>query len=106
VLFVPVCAVVGLPVIMAAELLPRSPRRKVNMLIVLAALMLARGDRWRGQAMPLCSLAYCLFRFATEFIRSEARGWGGLTFYQWSAVGIGAAMGECCCTVERVSCGA
>ncbi|RIK82686.1 MAG: diacylglyceryl transferase [Planctomycetota bacterium] len=44
------------------------------------------GYRLRGQLIKLYIIAYLAYRFATEFIRPEARLWGGLTGYQWSCV--------------------
>jgi phosphatidylglycerol:prolipoprotein diacylglycerol transferase len=40
----------------------------------------------RWQRLKLYLIAYCLFRFATEFIRPEPRIIGGLTAYQWGAI--------------------
>lgn len=49
-------------------------------------------QRFPGDWMPLYLIAYAIYRFASEWIRPEADWlWGG-TFYQWSAVGIAAAM--------------
>jgi phosphatidylglycerol:prolipoprotein diacylglycerol transferase len=42
----------------------------------------------RGQLIKLYILAYVVFRFATEFIRPEARLWGGLTGYQWTCLAL------------------
>ena len=41
---------------------------------------------YRGQLIKLYILAYLVYRFATEFIRPEARLWQGLTGYQWVAL--------------------
>lgn len=49
--------------------------------------------RWLvGNRMPLYIAGYAGFRFLTEYIRPEPVAFGGLTFYQISAVGIAAAM--------------
>jgi phosphatidylglycerol:prolipoprotein diacylglycerol transferase len=45
-------------------------------------------DLLRGQLIKLYILAYLVYRFATEFIRPEARLWGGLTGYQWAALAL------------------
>jgi phosphatidylglycerol:prolipoprotein diacylglycerol transferase len=42
----------------------------------------------RGQLIKLYILSYLAFRFATEFIRPEARLWGGLTGYQWATLAL------------------
>lgn len=42
-----------------------------------------------GNWMPLYLLSYSLYRFASEFWRPELTYLSGLTFYQWSSVGIG-----------------
>ena len=39
-----------------------------------------------GQLFKCYLVLYSVYRFATEFIRPEARLWWGLTGYQWSAV--------------------
>jgi phosphatidylglycerol---prolipoprotein diacylglyceryl transferase len=41
---------------------------------------------FRGQLIKLYIIAYLVFRFFTEFIRPEPRGWLDLTIYQWCAV--------------------
>ena len=43
---------------------------------------------FRGQLIKLYILAYLGYRFATEFIRPEARLWGGLTAYQWACLAL------------------
>ena len=51
------------------------------------------GRNWRkGDWMPMYLIAYCVYRFASEFIRPEVRLFAGLTFYQLSAVVIALAM--------------
>ncbi|MCO6454562.1 MAG: prolipoprotein diacylglyceryl transferase [Pirellulaceae bacterium] len=47
---------------------------------------LARGGWFRGQLIKLYLLSYLAYRFATEFIRPEARLLWGLTGYQWAAL--------------------
>lgn len=51
----------------------------------LLALLQRRG-LFRGQLIKLYFLAYFAYRFATEFIRPEARLWLHLTGYQWAAL--------------------
>ncbi len=41
---------------------------------------------FRGQLIKLYILSYALYRFASEFIRPEARQWQGLTGYQLASV--------------------
>jgi phosphatidylglycerol:prolipoprotein diacylglycerol transferase len=48
--------------------------------------MLMRVGALRCQRLKLYLIAYGAFRFLTEFIRPEPRGWLGLTFYQWVAL--------------------
>jgi len=43
---------------------------------------------FRGQLIKLYILSYLVYRFATEFIRPEARLWQGLTGYQWAALAL------------------
>jgi phosphatidylglycerol:prolipoprotein diacylglycerol transferase len=42
----------------------------------------------RGQLIKLYIISYLAYRFLTEFIRPEARLWGGLTGYQWAAAAL------------------
>ena len=42
--------------------------------------------------LQLYLIAYCLYRFGTEFIRPEPAWWLGMTFYQWSALGLAGAL--------------
>jgi phosphatidylglycerol:prolipoprotein diacylglycerol transferase len=51
---------------------------------VLAQLQ-ARGI-FRGQLIKLYIMMYLIYRFATEFIRPEAKLWLDLTIYQWAAI--------------------
>ncbi|TWU22190.1 Prolipoprotein diacylglyceryl transferase [Novipirellula galeiformis] len=53
-----------------------------------AAVGIARG-KWTGQWMPLYLVGYAVFRLISEVWRPEPRFVGGLTFYQWSSLGIG-----------------
>jgi len=56
---------------------------------ITAALLLAclRHDGlFRGQLIKLYMIAYAAYRFATEYIRPEARLWYGLTGYQWASI--------------------
>jgi phosphatidylglycerol:prolipoprotein diacylglycerol transferase len=49
---------------------------------------LQRRGLLRGQLIKAYILAYLAYRFATEFIRPEARLWGGLTGYQWACLAL------------------
>ena len=49
----------------------------------------ARRGLLRWQRLKLYLIAYCAFRFATEFIRREPRVVGGLTVYQWGSIAMG-----------------
>src|SRR4029077_124297 len=51
---------------------------------VLLAIGLARGW-YRGNLMKLYIVLYCVYRFASEFIRPEQQFVGGLTAYQWAS---------------------
>ncbi len=54
-----------------------------------AALVLHQFQRrgiLRGRLMRVYFIAYCLYRFLTEFIRPEPALWLGLTGYQWAAL--------------------
>ncbi len=51
-------------------------------------LVLLRKGLFRGQLFKLYLLAYCAFRFCTEFIRPEPRLWLDLTGYQWAALAL------------------
>ena len=52
--------------------------------VVLASLR--RDGMLTGQLFKLYLVVYSIYRFATEFIRPEAKLWGGWTGYQWAAV--------------------
>jgi phosphatidylglycerol:prolipoprotein diacylglycerol transferase len=70
--------------------IPRHPTQiyeslfHLTMAIVLWQLLRRGLLRW--QRLKLYLIGYCLFRFATEFIRPEPRVIGGLTAYQWGAI--------------------
>lgn len=48
--------------------------------------LLERRNLFPTQRLKLYFLAYCLYRFLSEFIRPEVPLTGGLTGYQWSAL--------------------
>jgi phosphatidylglycerol:prolipoprotein diacylglycerol transferase len=54
---------------------------------------LIRHDLLRYQRLKLYLISYGVFRFLTEFIRPEPVWWLGLTFYQWAALLLAAALG-------------
>ena len=60
------------------------------MAVVLWHLLRRKILRW--QRLKLYLIAYCAFRFATEFIRPEPRALAGLTAYQWGALGMAALL--------------
>jgi prolipoprotein diacylglyceryltransferase len=72
--------------------LPRHPAQLYEALFHLSAALvlytLQRRGLFRGQLIKLYILAYLVYRFATEFIRPEARLWQGLTGYQWGALAL------------------
>lgn len=51
-----------------------------------ALFWMQRRGLLRGQLIKLYILSYLAYRFATEWIRPEARLFGGLTGYQWAAM--------------------
>jgi phosphatidylglycerol:prolipoprotein diacylglycerol transferase len=69
---------------------PRHPTQLYESVFHLAAAVvlyqLRKRGLLRGQLIKLYILAYLAYRFATEFIRPEARLWAGLTGYQWAAL--------------------
>lgn len=71
---------------------PRHPTQLYEMLFHCVSAIVAGiaiKDRiLRGYWFLLYLIAYGIFRFATEFLRPEPGLAGGLTFYQWSALGI------------------
>jgi phosphatidylglycerol:prolipoprotein diacylglycerol transferase len=56
-------------------------------------LLAMRLDVLRCQRLKAYLIAYAAFRFLTEFIRPEPAVGGGLTFYQWVALGMIAGLG-------------
>jgi phosphatidylglycerol:prolipoprotein diacylglycerol transferase len=50
--------------------------------------VLIRRDLLRYQRLKFYLIAYCIYRFLTEFIRPEPAWWLGLTFYQWVSLGL------------------
>jgi phosphatidylglycerol:prolipoprotein diacylglycerol transferase len=54
---------------------------------VVVAWMQRRG-LLRGQLVKLYILAYLAYRFASEFIRPEPKGWFDLSVYQWAALAL------------------
>jgi phosphatidylglycerol:prolipoprotein diacylglycerol transferase len=69
---------------------PRHPAQLYEFLFHAAAAValavLQRRGRFSGQLIKLYLIAYCGYRFLSEFIRPEAELWLGLTGYQWSAL--------------------
>lgn len=49
---------------------------------------LEQGELFPRQRFKLYLVAYCLYRFLSEFLRPEVRLWGGLTGYQWTALAL------------------
>jgi phosphatidylglycerol---prolipoprotein diacylglyceryl transferase len=72
--------------------LPRHPTQlyEAAFHLIAAAVLwqLQRRGLFRGQLIKLYILAYLGYRFATEFIRPEARLWAGLTGYQWACLAL------------------
>jgi len=81
---------VAFPTAVEAPSLPRHPTQLYESLFHGAAavvlVVLARRGLFRGQLIKLYLLSYLVYRFATEFIRPEARLLLGLTGYQWAAL--------------------
>jgi len=71
---------------------PRHPTQLYEVAFHLSAAavlwVLERGNRFPRQRFKLYLIAYCVYRFATEFVRPEVRLWGGLTGYQWTALAL------------------
>ena len=71
---------------------PRHPTQIYEAAFHLAAAamlwQLQQRGMFRGHLIKLYILAYLAYRFATEFIRPEARLWGGLTGYQWACLAL------------------
>ena len=63
-------------------------RHLVNAGLAAAAVLYVLWSRtlFPGQLIKLYIIVYMGYRFATEFIRPEARLFGGLTGYQWTAL--------------------
>jgi prolipoprotein diacylglyceryltransferase len=51
--------------------------------------LMMRRDWLPRQRLKVYLIAYCCYRFATEFIRPEPAWLLGLTFYQWAALALG-----------------
>ena len=49
-------------------------------------LMLAAHNKFEGQRVKLYIIAYAIYRFASEWLRPEAKIYGGLTGYQLASV--------------------
>ena len=73
-------------------MLPRHPTQLYeavfHLLLAAGLLWLERHDRLRGQRIKLYILCYLGYRFASEFIRPEARFWFGPTPYQYGAIAL------------------
>jgi prolipoprotein diacylglyceryltransferase len=54
--------------------------------------LLMRRDWLPRQRLKFYLIAYCCYRFVTEFIRPEPVWLGGLTFYQWAALALALAL--------------
>ncbi len=76
--------------------LPRHPTQLYESLFHASFAVIAvwgmRRRLWSGDWMPLYLIAYSVYRFGSEFLRPEPLQFGGLTFYQWSALVIAATM--------------
>ena len=73
---------------------PRHPTQLYEMAFHLAAAavlwrLMQRGAL-RGQLVKLYFLTYFAYRFASEFLRPEAKLWAGLTGYQWACLPLAA----------------
>lgn len=75
---------------------PRHPTQVYESLfhLMLAGVLLLAllSDGLSGRRLKLYLIAYGVFRFSTEFLRPEPAWWLGLTFYQWAAALLAAAM--------------
>jgi phosphatidylglycerol:prolipoprotein diacylglycerol transferase len=82
----------GVPFARAADSLPRHPTQlyEAAFHLTMAALLygLYRRGLLRGQLVKFYIIVYLAYRFATEFIRPEARLLAGLTAYQWGALAL------------------
>jgi phosphatidylglycerol:prolipoprotein diacylglycerol transferase len=74
----------------AVDHLPRHPTQlyesAFHLLAAAVLYTLWRRQLLRGQLIKLYILCYLVYRFLTEFIRPEARLFGGITGYQWAAL--------------------
>lgn len=72
--------------------LPRHPTQLYEAAFHAAAaitlIALRRRDIWRGQLLKAYLLAYCVYRFVSEFWRPEPRLDEFLTAYQWVALAL------------------
>jgi phosphatidylglycerol---prolipoprotein diacylglyceryl transferase len=75
---------------------PRHPTQVYESLFHLALafvlLWLQIRDRLRTHRLQFYLIAYCGYRFLTEYLRPEPPGWLGLTFYQWVCLLFAAAL--------------
>ena len=55
-------------------------------IMALVLIFIARRGLLRYQRLKLYLIAYCVYRFAIEFIRIEPTWWNGLTYYQVAVV--------------------
>ncbi|QDT65581.1 prolipoprotein diacylglyceryl transferase [Calycomorphotria hydatis] len=78
----------------AGDALKRHPTQIYEAMFHLTAAgilyVMKRDGLCKGQLIRLYIIAYCGYRFLSEFIRPEARMWTGLTGYQWAALVIAA----------------
>lgn len=61
-------------------------------LMAVVLLVVIRMDWLRYQRLKFYLIAYCAYRFLTEFIRPEPIVWLGLTFYQWASLALALAL--------------
>lgn len=54
-----------------------------HLVSAVAIVWLWRREIWPGQVLRLYLATYCVYRFATEWIRLEPASWLGLTYSQW-----------------------
>jgi phosphatidylglycerol:prolipoprotein diacylglycerol transferase len=70
--------------------LPRHPAQlyeaAFHLTAAAALYWLERRGLFRGQLIKLYIISYAGYRFLTEYIRPEARNFGGMTGYQWAAL--------------------
>ncbi|MEZ6060387.1 MAG: prolipoprotein diacylglyceryl transferase [Planctomycetaceae bacterium] len=76
----------------ATDALRRHPTQIYEAIFHLTAagilFVMWRRQLLKGQLIKLYIIAYLAYRYATEFIRPEARMWAGLTGYQWAALAL------------------